>query len=96
VALKGAGIYLSTQRVEDHRPPKWPDGDVELSVSDLEAAEAYAVGTGATKARTQPSPDRWRVLIDPVGPPFCITTLIPERSAVPVASRLHANLRTHH
>jgi hypothetical protein len=26
----------------------------------------------------QPSPDRWRVLIDPAGHPFCLTTLIPE------------------
>jgi hypothetical protein len=84
VALQAAGIYLTMQRVDGHRPPQWPDGDVpkqlhlELSVSDLEAAEAFATGIGATKAETQPSPDRWRVLIDPVGHPFCITTLIPE------------------
>lgn len=31
-----------------------------------------------TKPATQPAPDRWRVLIDPAGHPFCITTLIPE------------------
>jgi len=84
VALKGADLYLTMQRVDDHRPPSWPGGDVpkqlhlELSVSNLDAAEAFATGIGATRAATQPSPDRWRVLIDPVGHPFCITTLIPE------------------
>jgi hypothetical protein len=84
VALKGAGIYLTMQRVADHRAPEWPEGDVpkqlhlELAVSDLEAAETLAIGLGATKAATQPSPNAWRVLIDPVGHPFCITTLIPD------------------
>jgi hypothetical protein len=84
VALQSAGVFLTMQRVANHRQPEWPDGDVpkqlhlELSVSDLEAAEAFAIGLGATKAASQPSPERWRVLIDPVGHPFCITTLIPE------------------
>ncbi|MFG2438870.1 VOC family protein [Streptomyces sp. NPDC048508] len=32
---------------------------------------------GATKATDQPDPDRWRVLQDPAGHPFCVTTLIP-------------------
>jgi hypothetical protein len=84
VALKGTGIYLTTQRVENHRVPEWPEGDVpkqmhlELAVTDLDEAEADALKLGATKSPTQPSPDRWRVLLDPAGHPFCITTLIPE------------------
>jgi catechol 2,3-dioxygenase-like lactoylglutathione lyase family enzyme len=84
VALKGTGIYLTTQRVEHHRVPEWPEGDVpkqmhlELAVTDLDEAEAGALRLGATKASTQPSPERWRVLLDPAGHPFCITTLIPE------------------
>jgi catechol 2,3-dioxygenase-like lactoylglutathione lyase family enzyme len=84
VALKGSGIYLTTQRVEGHRAPQWPDGDVpkqlhlELAVTELDEAEAAALKLGATKASTQPSPNRWRVLLDPAGHPFCITTLIPE------------------
>jgi hypothetical protein len=84
VALKGAGILMTMQRVDDHRAPSWPGGDVpkqihlELAVSDLEDAESAAVATGARKAEAQPSPDVWRVLIDPAGHPFCITTLIPE------------------
>ena len=83
VALKGAGIWLTTQRVEGHRSPDWPESDVpkqlhlELAVDDLDEAEAAAIELGATKATTQPSPDRWRVLLDPAGHPFCITTLLP-------------------
>jgi len=84
IALKGAGILLTVQRVADHRPPDWPDGEVpkqlhlELAVTDLDRAEAEAVALGAVKAGHQAAPDAWRVLIDPAGHPFCITTLIPD------------------
>jgi len=83
-ALKGAGILLTTQRVADHVRPDWPTGSapkqihLELAVQDLESAESAALGLGATKADEQPNPDHWRVLIDPAGHPFCITTLIPD------------------
>jgi hypothetical protein len=83
IALKGAGIYLTTQRVEEHRAPDWPEAlipkqlHLELAVDDLDAAEGAALAVGATKATAQPSPELWRVLIDPAGHPFCITTLIP-------------------
>jgi Glyoxalase-like domain len=84
VALKGTGIWLTTQRVDEHRAPVWPGADVpkqmhlEMAVRDLDDAERAAIALGATKADTQPSPDRWRVLIDPAGHPFCVTTLIPD------------------
>jgi len=84
VALKSEGIYLTTQRVAGHRPADWPEGTVpkqlhlELAVTDLDAGEALALDSGATKADTQPSPENWRVFIDPAGHPFCMTTLIPE------------------
>jgi catechol 2,3-dioxygenase-like lactoylglutathione lyase family enzyme len=84
VALQGAGVWLTFQRVADHRPPDWPDGPVpkqvhlELAVSDLDAQEARILGLGAAKAGVQPNPDNWRVLIDPAGHPFCITTLMPD------------------
>ncbi|CPR08583.1 glyoxalase/bleomycin resistance protein/dioxygenase [Mycobacterium bohemicum DSM 44277] len=84
VALQGAGVLLTFQRVADHQPPSWPTGAVpkqlhlELAVKDLDAAEARIIGLGAAKADVQPNPDNWRVLIDPAGHPFCITTLIPE------------------
>jgi hypothetical protein len=84
VALKGGGVLVTAQKVADHKPPDWPSGGVpkqihlELAVSDLDEAEARALAIGATKSSTQPSPDNWRVLVDPAGHPFCITTLIPE------------------
>jgi hypothetical protein len=33
---------------------------------------------GATLATTQPQPDGWRVLIDPAGHPFCLSSMIPD------------------
>lgn len=84
VALKGAAILLTVQRVADHVAPDWPSGPVgkqlhlELAVDDLEAAEAATLALGARKAAEQPAPDKWRVLLDPAGHPFCITSLIPD------------------
>jgi len=84
IALKGAGVLITTQRVDDHRPPDWPATTVpkqihlELAVTDLDTAEGRAIELGAVKAGTQPNPDVWRVLHDPAGHPFCITTIIPD------------------
>lgn len=84
VALQGGPVLVTFQRVAEHIPPTWPTGPapkqvhLELAVTDLEAAEAAAVALGATKAAEQPAPDKWLVLLDPSGHPFCITTLIPE------------------
>ncbi|BFU41778.1 VOC family protein [Krasilnikovia sp. MM14-A1004] len=84
IALKGAGVLLTIQRVDDHRAADWPSGPIpkqlhlELAVDDLDAAEEQALAIGARKATEQPAPDRWRVLIDPAGHPFCVTTLIPD------------------
>lgn len=83
-AVRLDNLWLSMQRVDDHRPPTWPEGTVsaqvhlDFSVEDLDAAEAAALAAGARKAETQPSPDRWRVMLDPAGHPFCLTSLIPE------------------
>ncbi len=84
IALQGAGIILTTQRVADYEAPDWPSGPagkqvhLELAVTDLDDSEAKAVAIGAVKPEVQPSPDLWRVLLDPAGHPFCITTLIPD------------------
>jgi catechol 2,3-dioxygenase-like lactoylglutathione lyase family enzyme len=84
VALKGGPVLLTFQRVVEHIAPTWPAGSVpkqihlELAVTDLAASEAAAVAAGATRAEGQPAPDKWIVLLDPSGHPFCITTLIPE------------------
>ncbi len=84
VAVKTDRGWLAAVRVEDYHAPSWPDGDIpkqmhlDLAVDDLERAEAEAVRLGAVRADDQPSPDRWRVLLDPAGHPFCLSIQIPE------------------
>jgi catechol 2,3-dioxygenase-like lactoylglutathione lyase family enzyme len=84
VALTGAAILLTVQKVDEHRAPDWPEGatpkqiHLELAVTDLDEAEGQAVAIGAVKAEAQPNVDVARVLFDPAGHPFCLTILIPE------------------
>lgn len=84
IALRGAAVLITVQRVADHRAAQWPTGEVpkqlhlEVAVADLDDGEQAAVALGATVASAQPSPDRWRVLIDPAGHPFCLSNQIPE------------------
>ena len=72
-----AGLSIVAQKVANYIPPAWPSSSIVHF--DLDAAEslvesvAYAVECGATEAAEQPDP-RWRVLLDPAGHPFCITT----------------------
>jgi hypothetical protein len=51
---------------------------LDLAVDDLDEAEAEAVRLGARRAADQPAPGRYRVLLDPAGHPFCLSTQIPE------------------
>ncbi len=83
-ALRLDSTWLSMQKVADYRPPTWPEPEVpqqvhlDFAVADLRAAQEAALGAGATLAAIQPNPDRWRVLFDPAGHPFCLSTQIPE------------------
>lgn len=83
VGVRTEWVWLSTMHVPDYRPPTWPDSEVpkqihlNLAVSDLEAAVGEAMGLGARLAVHQPEPDEFRVLLDPAGHPFCLTTQIP-------------------
>jgi hypothetical protein len=67
----------------DYRPPSWPDAEIpkqihlDLGVEDLGASVAEAERLGARPAPIQPEPDRWRVMFDPAGHPFCLTAEIP-------------------
>jgi uncharacterized glyoxalase superfamily protein PhnB len=74
------GVVLAMQRVAGYRPPSWPGSSVvhlDLAAGeDLDRAAARAVEAGAVQAAHQPDP-RWRVLLDPAGHPFCITTISP-------------------
>ena len=68
---------LAFQRVDDYRPPTWPAGarpqyaHIDVAVDDLDASEAAVIALGATKATEQPTPDEFRVYLDPAGRPFC-------------------------
>jgi Glyoxalase-like domain len=83
-AVKVDGMWLSAVRVPGYRAPDWPEGGtpkqihLDLAVDDLDEAESEAIGRGAVRAAEQPAPDRWRVLIDPAGHPFCLSTQIPD------------------
>jgi predicted enzyme related to lactoylglutathione lyase len=67
--------------VEDHQPPVWPGHGLpkqfhlDLSVEDLDAAEARCLELGATRPEFQQPHQHWRVLLDPAGHPFCLTKL---------------------
>jgi Glyoxalase-like domain len=83
-AVKTDRMWLAATRVEDYVPPTWPEGPVpkqlhlDLAVDDLDEAEERAVSLGAVRAETQPAPERYVVLLDPAGHPFCLSTQIPE------------------
>lgn len=74
------GLFIGFQRVDDHRAPRRPDQTVpqqfhlDFEVDDLDRAEARLLALGAGKSDHQPAEDRWRVLTDPAGHPFCLVT----------------------
>ncbi|MCM2393829.1 VOC family protein [Streptomyces albipurpureus] len=74
------GLFIGFQRVGDYRAPSWPDQTVPqqlhvcFQVEDLDEAEARVLELGASKPQHQPDKDKWRVLIDPAGHPFCLVT----------------------
>ncbi len=84
VAVKIANMWISTVKVEGYQAPTWPEGDIakqihlDLAVDDLDESVDEATGLGAVRAEFQPAPDRYVVLFDPAGHPFCLTTQIPE------------------
>jgi predicted enzyme related to lactoylglutathione lyase len=73
------GLVVGFQRVDEYQAPRWPDPGapqqfhLDFAVDDLEEAEAMLLGLGAHKPVEQPGGERWRVLVDPAGHPFCLT-----------------------
>ncbi|MFJ4004942.1 VOC family protein [Streptomyces sp. NPDC090023] len=73
---------LGFNRLADYRRPTWPSASqekqahIDLGVDDLDAARARLLALGAVEPEFQPDPDRWRVLLDPAGHPFCVSTLV--------------------
>ncbi len=84
VAVRTDRVWLAAVHIDGYQPPSWPgvhlpkQMHLDLGVDDLDQAEAEAIRLGATRAQEQPAPDRWRVLLDPAGHPFCLSTQIPE------------------
>jgi len=99
VAIRTDWVWMTALRVPDHVAPTWPAGDIpkqihlDLAVTDLEASVAEAERLGARLAPLQPEPGRWRVLLDPAGHPFCLTTQIPlellQRGSAPDEATAH-------
>ncbi len=78
-SIQFGGLWLNMLYVADFRGPTWPTPAVpqqlhlDFAVDDLDEAQRHAVSVGARLPNFQPEPDQWRVLLDPVGHPFCIT-----------------------
>jgi predicted enzyme related to lactoylglutathione lyase len=76
-----SGTWIGAYRIDGYEPPTWPAGEqpkqihLDLNVPDLDAAQHAAVDLGAVPAEHQPEPDRWRVMTDPAGHPFCLTSM---------------------
>jgi len=65
-------------RIDGYTPPRWPDDEhakqyhLDLRVPDVAMAEVASMKLGATVPEFQPGGDRWRVILDPEGRPFCL------------------------
>ena len=78
IELHTSGGIIAFQHIDGYRPPTWPAGDrpqqahLDIDVDDLDAAEAAIIELGAVKTDIQPTPEKWRVFLDPAGHPFCL------------------------
>lgn len=72
------GATIAFQRVVDFQPPQWPGQEhpqqmhLDFTVPDLDEGERAVLALGAVKHGHQPSPDAFRVFLDPAGHPFCL------------------------
>ncbi|MEV0155634.1 VOC family protein [Micromonospora sp. NPDC050686] len=72
------GFSIGFGLVPGFTPPAWPDETagkryhLDLRVDDVAVAEKEFLAAGARKPDFQPGGERWTVLIDPIGQPFCI------------------------
>lgn len=66
------------QQVSPYNPPRWPDpahpqqAHLDVLVDDLDAGEMRALELGAS--RLNGGGNSFRVLADPAGHPFCLTS----------------------
>jgi predicted enzyme related to lactoylglutathione lyase len=73
-------VDLAFQRVEDYRPPRWPDDEhpkqyhLDFEVDEIEPEQRRVVKLGATLQKDFIGPEGygWQVYTDPAGHPFCL------------------------
>jgi hypothetical protein len=84
VGVRAEHLWLTAMRVDGYRAPTWPDDAIpkqihlDLDVEDLAASVAEAEHLGAVPAEFQPAPEARRIMLDPAGHPFCLTTGVPK------------------
>ncbi|WP_242942211.1 VOC family protein [Provencibacterium massiliense] len=76
---KGLPTWITIQQADDYVPPVWPAereeqqqmAHLDFHVKDVEEAVKHALACGAAMSEIQ-FDDRWRVMLDPAGHPFCL------------------------
>lgn len=77
-AAEGEPGGLAFQLAPDHVAPTWPDDTVpqqihlDLTVADIDPAEAQILALGARETGVSGSNDNFRAYLDPSGHPFCL------------------------
>jgi predicted enzyme related to lactoylglutathione lyase len=76
--ISAGGTRIRFGRVDGYEGPGWPDSaapkryHLDLRVDDVATAVERCLELGAGKPEFQPGGDRWTVLTDPAGHPFCL------------------------
>jgi len=70
------GVFLLFQEDSNYTMPQWPheqgfEQHLDFFSDDVEKDVSLAIECGAKLAETQYS-DKWKIMIDPMGHPFCI------------------------
>jgi predicted enzyme related to lactoylglutathione lyase len=74
------GVMLGGQQVANYQAPTWPTQErgqqfhFDFLVDEIDTAMKQVIEIGATEAPGHPGDDEWRVMLDPAGHPFCLTT----------------------
>lgn len=76
---EGLPTWITFQQVDDYVRPVWPAtfeeqqqmAHLDFHVENVEEGVKHALSCGAVLSENQYD-DRWRVMIDPAGHPFCI------------------------
>ena len=77
-AITNGVITIEFTAIEGYEPPSWPDErgakqfHLDLMLDNLDEAASVLLAAGAAQPEFQPGGERWRVLTDPAGHPFCI------------------------